>query len=79
MRIYFKPVKIGKVKIEVTPMFQRLMKITVLCWLGLLFAALAWAEESNAAEWPQEIQTKQGTVVIYQPQAESLKDNQLKD
>ena len=59
-------------------MFQRWVKIFLLGWLSLLVTALAWAEASIAADWPQEIQTKQGTVVIYQPQPESLKDNQLK-
>ena len=59
-------------------MFQRWVKITVLCWLGLLVTSLAWAAESSATNWPQEIQTKKGVVVIYQPQPETLKDNQLK-
>lgn len=59
-------------------MFQRLVKIAMFGWLGLLVVTLAWAQERTAAEWPQEIDTKEGVVVIYQPQPETLKDNQLK-
>jgi hypothetical protein len=65
-------------KIEEKPMFQRWVQITVLWWLSLMMTTLAWAAESSATNWPQEIQTKKGVVVIYQPQPESLKDNQLK-
>lgn len=32
---------------------------------------------SDAVEWPQEVDTSQGTIVVYQPQPETLKGNKL--
>jgi hypothetical protein len=59
-------------------MFKRLIKMSLLCCLGLTVTLQICAAETTTNNWPQEIETKQGVVVIYQPQPESLKDNQLK-
>ena len=42
------------------------------CALTLLSTA------SHALEWPQEVAAKEGTIVVYQPQPESLQGNVLK-
>lgn len=42
--------------------------------LGLLFMGAA----ATAIEWPQEVTTEEGTIVVYQPQPESLQGNTLK-
>lgn len=50
----------------------------------LLFAIVCltpinlWAQDGSWGDWPQEISTAQGTVVMYQPQPEQLDGNQLK-
>jgi len=36
------------------------------------------AEQNTKSQWPQEIKTDKGVVIVYQPQPESLKDNRLK-
>ena len=59
-------------------MFQQRLRISLVYWFGLLILPIAWAEATTTNQWPQEIATKEGVVVIYQPQPESLKDNQLK-
>ena len=47
-------------------------------WACLLAASLGWTQEDSSGDWPREIDTPQGTVVIYQPQPENLDGNQLK-
>jgi len=59
-------------------MFQRLAKFSLLGCVGLLVPVLAWAEESTFAGWPQEIETQNGLVIVYQPQPEELNGDQLK-
>jgi hypothetical protein len=43
----------------------------------LLALSTAWAQEDSVDYWPQEIETKQGVVVVYQPQPEKLEGNKL--
>jgi len=43
-----------------------------------LLLATALAPAAHAMEWPQEVTATEGTIVIYQPQPESLEGNQLK-
>lgn len=43
----------------------------------LLFCALAAASPHAAIDWPQEITADEGTIVVYQPQPESLDGNVL--
>ena len=46
--------------------------------LLLLPVLLAWAEEFAATnDWPQEILTKEGKILVYQPQLESLEGDTL--
>jgi len=45
-------------------------------FISLLSTSLVDAKENS--QWPQEIKTEKGVVVIYQPQPETLKDDQLK-
>jgi hypothetical protein len=52
--------------------------VVSLLWVCLLAASLGWAQEDSSGDWPREIDTPQGTVVIYQPQPEKLDGNQLK-
>lgn len=53
-------------------------------WLVVLLAACpflpasGWAQEDATSNWPREIDTPEGLVVIYQPQPEKLDGNQLK-
>ena len=49
----------------------------VLLWAGLLTATSGWAKEIPESPWPREIDTPNGTVVIYQPQPEKFNDNRL--
>jgi len=49
-----------------------------LLWVCLLTMTSGWAQEDSTDGWPREIETPQGTVVIYQPQPEKLDGNQLK-
>ena len=43
-----------------------------------LCIALGFASAAIALEWPQEITAAEGTIVVYQPQPESLQGNMLK-
>jgi hypothetical protein len=48
--------------------------------LGLVVLAQAQAQEETwegALEWPRAIETKRGTITMYQPQTESFRDNVL--
>ena len=45
------------------------------CWCQL---RRVLAQEGVAGDWPREIKTSEGTVIIYQPQPEKLDGNQLK-
>lgn len=51
------------------------------CWvfIGLLFVGsfAAMAQDEPTTNWPKEIVTKKGKVVVYQPQTESLKGDIL--
>jgi hypothetical protein len=38
-------------------------------------AALFLPFAASALDWPQEIKTSEGTIVVYQPQPESFKGN----
>lgn len=42
-----------------------------------LAAALMWALPAGAIEWPQEITSDEGTIVVYQPQPERLEGDRL--
>jgi hypothetical protein len=53
-------------------------KVAILLWVCLQAASLGWAQENSSGDWPKEIDTPQGTVVMYQPQPEKLDGNQLK-
>jgi hypothetical protein len=44
----------------------------------LLFWTLVAASPAAAIDWPQEITADEGTIVVYQPQPESLDGNVLK-
>lgn len=59
-------------------MFQRFLQVTMFSWLTLPVATTAWAQEDTSFAWPQEIETAEGLVIVYQPQPEELQDNQLK-
>jgi hypothetical protein len=45
--------------------------------LFFIFISVAFSEDENVAFWPREMETGNGTVVIYQPQPESFEGNQL--
>ncbi len=51
--------------------------LALLSALALLLATILLPATARAVEWPQEITAKEGTIVIYQPQPESLTGNQL--
>ncbi len=53
-------------------------KVAILMWVCLQVASLGWAQEDTTGDWPREIGTPKGTIVIYQPQPEKLDGNQLK-
>jgi len=59
-------------------MKRRMLTIALLCWLGSFVTSLAAAENSPTNNWPQEIKTKSGVIIIYQPESEELTGNQLK-
>ncbi len=60
-------------------MFYPLTKLTAFIILSLCVSlSIASSAQAESSNWPQEIKTTEGTVVIYQPQPESLKGNQLK-
>lgn len=42
-----------------------------------LASGLAWSLPAGAIEWPQEITSDEGTIVIYQPQPEKLEGDRL--
>jgi hypothetical protein len=44
---------------------------------GLLYPLTALSQEEGADPWPKEIAVSQGTVVVYQPQPETLDGNKL--
>ena len=44
------------------------VKVAILMLVCLLAASLGWAQENSSGDWPKEIDTPLGTVVIYQPQ-----------
>jgi hypothetical protein len=50
--------------------------VYVLAIVGLLTTATVWAQEEE--QWPREIETETGLVILYQPQAESLEGNDLR-
>jgi len=53
---------------------QKLIKINI----GLILLLLSFNSLSvNATEWPQELSSDEGTIVIYQPQPEKLTGNYL--
>jgi hypothetical protein len=53
-------------------------KVAILMLVCLLAASFGWAQENSSGDWPKEIDTPLGTVVIYQPQPEKLDGNLLK-
>lgn len=57
------------------------MSSKITAWLGFIFTAitlmLIGTLDVNAMQWPQEVTHKQGTIVVYQPQPESLSGNIL--
>ncbi|MBW1724152.1 MAG: carbohydrate-binding family V/XII, partial [Deltaproteobacteria bacterium] len=57
---------------------QNIGWMVALLWVCLQLASLGWAQENSTGDWPREIGTPKGTVVIYQPQPEKLDGNQLK-
>jgi len=57
-------------------MLQNSLRTFFLFGISFLIGAHAYANENS--QWPQEITTNKGTVVIYQPQPETLNDDQLK-
>ncbi|VAW63124.1 Fibroin heavy chain precursor [hydrothermal vent metagenome] len=59
------------------PRLKSLFLKSLVC-LFLLISTQASAQEKTQNQWPQEITTDKGTVIIYQPQPESLKEDQLK-
>ncbi|MEE8528729.1 MAG: carbohydrate-binding family V/XII [Gammaproteobacteria bacterium] len=50
---------------------------TIATLIGLYSATPAFCQDEPANPWPREIQVPQGTVVIYQPQPQTLDGNQL--
>ncbi|HNP34840.1 MAG TPA: carbohydrate-binding family V/XII [Woeseiaceae bacterium] len=46
--------------------------------LQFLIIACGWALPAAAVDWPQEVDAEEGTIVVYQPQPESLQGNVLK-
>ena len=55
---------------------MNVLAFALLACVGLATSAYGQDEADNP--WPREIPTSQGTVVFYQPQAETLEDNLLK-
>lgn len=61
----------------------RNLKLKSVTWMSLLAFCLlslstAWAHQEESIDfWPQEIETTQGIVVVYQPQPEKLEGNKL--
>ncbi len=45
--------------------------------IGIGVSLLAWSGSVLALDWPQEISGEEGTIVVYQPQPESLSGNVL--
>jgi len=59
--------------------FRRPMYSIMVAFFGLLSASAgAWSQDAPALTWPQEVTVPEGTIVIYQPQPESLQGNVLK-
>jgi len=56
-------------------MLHNLFASLVLFGIALLTSTHLQADETS--QWPQEIKTSKGVVIIYQPQPETLKDDQL--
>jgi len=46
----------------------RVLILSILCLFSFF---------SQAIEWPQQVQTSQGTLIVYQPQPEKLNGNTL--
>lgn len=78
MCLVFKQVINENDNTEVNQMFQRIFKFSVLYLLLLFVSTQTWAKENNITKWPMEIKTEQGVVLVYQPQPETLTDNNLK-
>ncbi len=57
------------------PRRHRITRHSLHCLLGALL--LLQASFSAAIDWPQEVSAEEGTIVVYQPQPESLEGNQL--
>jgi hypothetical protein len=58
------------------------LKLKSVTWMFLLGFCLlplsaAWSQEESADYWPREIETSQGTIVVYQPQPDKLEGNKL--
>ena len=45
--------------------------------IAVLAALCVFTVAAHAVDWPQEITAPEGTLLVYQPQPESLKGNQL--
>ena len=58
-------------------MIQYIRCAVALMCVCLLTAASGWAGEESTGDWPREIRTRKGTVVMYQPQPEKLDGNML--
>jgi hypothetical protein len=59
-------------------MLLNTLKIIILCWITLFTSSTLLAKEKNTGQWPIKIKTEKGEVIIYQPQPETLKGDQLK-
>ncbi len=62
--------------------WKGLMLKSSVTWMFLLGFCLfplsaAWSQEESADYWPREIETSQGTIVVYQPQPDKLEGNKL--
>ncbi|MFK5892922.1 MAG: hypothetical protein QM504_06850 [Pseudomonadota bacterium] len=59
-------------------MHQKTLKTILFFCITLLSCTYSWAKETPNKQWPQEIKTDRGLIVIYQPQPETLNDDKLK-
>ncbi|MBW2172923.1 MAG: hypothetical protein JRF69_13345, partial [Deltaproteobacteria bacterium] len=59
------------------PNLKGVVWVAVFLWVCLL-SSLGWTQEDATGNWPREIDTPEGLVVIYQPQPEKLDGNLLK-
>ena len=56
---------------------RKILQISLVLSTALLSLTTIQAQQNDPGNWPQEIETAQGIVVIYQPQPDALENNIL--